>query len=154
MRKLEKLQFLVKLPNWSGKGSRKVPSKNCGFCNFCDYYHDKELRKIATNVKNRQTCDFSQHTKILQFLLLCANLDISETCGSVSSIFIKLDKKVFKGHAIIYLLSFAKSSRSFERKIVSLWKMFFNCCKKKWMSKYIPSITEMVGYDIVPDSGP
>ena len=97
-----------------------MPRKNCGFCDFCDYYHVKELRKIATNMKNCQTCDFSLHTKILQFLLLRANLDISETCGSVSSIFIKLDKKVFKGHAIIYLLSFAKSSRSFERKIVSL----------------------------------
>ena len=80
-----------------------MPRKNCSFCNFCDYYHDKELRKIATNVKNCQSCDFSLHTKILQFLLLRANLDISETCGSVSSIFIKLDKKVFQGHTIIYV---------------------------------------------------
>ena len=61
------------------------------------------MTKNCSNVKNCQSCDFSLHTKILQFLLLRANLDISETCGSISSIFIKLDKKVFQGHTIIYL---------------------------------------------------
>ena len=39
-------------------------------------------------------------------------------------------KRYFKGYAIIYLLSFAWSSRSFERKIVSPWKMSFKRCKK------------------------
>ena len=50
-------------------------TKNCDFSqfllnrqlalNFSDYY--KELRKIATSAKNRQTCDFSQHTKNCNF---------------------------------------------------------------------------------------
>ena len=152
--KLEKSQFLVKFLNWSGKGGRKVPRKNCGFCNFCDYYHDKELRKIATNVKNCQSCDFSLHTKILQFLLLRANLDISETCGSVSSTFIKLDQKVFQGHTIIYVWV-SWNLQGLSRGKLSVHERCFSAAvKKKWMSKYIPSITEMVGYDIVPDSGP
>ena len=36
-KKLEKSQFLLKLLNSSGKGGRRVPSKNCDFCNFCDF---------------------------------------------------------------------------------------------------------------------
>ena len=35
--KMEKLQFLLKLLNSSGKGGRRAPSKNCDVCNFCDF---------------------------------------------------------------------------------------------------------------------
>ena len=35
--KLEKLQFLLKLLNSSGKGGRRVPSKNCDLCEECGY---------------------------------------------------------------------------------------------------------------------
>ena len=32
--KMEKSQFLLKLLNSKGKGGRRVPRKNCDFCNF------------------------------------------------------------------------------------------------------------------------
>ena len=35
--KLDKSQFLLQLLNSSAKGGRRVPSKNCDFCNFCDF---------------------------------------------------------------------------------------------------------------------
>ena len=61
-----------------------MTSKNWDFCNFYDYYYEKELRKIATNVKLTNVRFFTTHEKS-QFFLLRANLDISETCGSALS---------------------------------------------------------------------
>ena len=44
--KLEKLQFLLKLLNSSGKGGRRTPSKNCDFYNSCDFSkNDEKLEK-------------------------------------------------------------------------------------------------------------
>ena len=35
--KLEKSPFFQKILNSSGKGGRRVSSKNCDSCNFCDF---------------------------------------------------------------------------------------------------------------------
>ena len=40
--KLEKSQFLLKLLNSSGEGGTRVFSKNCDFCNFCDFSKNYE----------------------------------------------------------------------------------------------------------------
>ena len=44
-KKLEKSQFLLKFPKLSVRGGRRVPSKNCDFCNFCHF--SKNYKKLG-----------------------------------------------------------------------------------------------------------
>ena len=77
--KLEKLQFLLKLLNSSGKGGRRAPSKNCDFYNSCDFSKNYEileksisqfLRKLNKRVLEEiQVKGAQQKLRFLQFLL-------------------------------------------------------------------------------------
>ena len=40
--KLEKSQFLLKLTKSRVRGDKRVPSKNCNFCDFCDFSKNYE----------------------------------------------------------------------------------------------------------------
>ena len=53
--KLEKSQFLLKLIKSSVRGGRRVPSKNCNFCNFSK--NCKKLEKSQFLLKLRQVLE-------------------------------------------------------------------------------------------------
>ena len=56
--KLEKSQFLLKLLNSSVTGGRRASSKNCDFCNFCDFSKTCEkLEKSQFSLKLRQVLE-------------------------------------------------------------------------------------------------
>ena len=75
--KLEKSQVLLKLLNSSGKGGRRVPSKNCDFSKNCEKL-EKSLKLIQTSVGGgtrvpSKNYDFSENCEQLeksQFLLI------------------------------------------------------------------------------------
>ena len=85
--KLEKSQFLLKLIKSSVRGGRRVPSKNCNFCNFCDFSKNCEkleksqflLKLIKTSVrrgrrvpsKNCDFCNFCDFSKNCHFCSFC-----------------------------------------------------------------------------------
>ena len=80
--KLEKSQFLLKFIKTSVRGGRRVPSKNCNFCNFRDFSKNCEkletsqflLNLIKTSVrgggrvpsKNCHFCSFCDFSKNLR----------------------------------------------------------------------------------------
>ena len=92
--KMEKSQFLLKILNSRVKRGRRVPSKNCDFCNFCDFSKNCEnleksqflLKLLNSRVKGGRTvpsknCDFSKHCEKLeksQFLLKLLNFNMSQ----------------------------------------------------------------------------
>ena len=74
---MEKSQVLLKLLNSSGKGGRRVPSKNCDFSKNCGKL-EKSLKLIQTSVGGgtrvpSKNYDFSKNCEQLeksQFLLI------------------------------------------------------------------------------------
>ena len=67
--KLEKSQFLLKLLNSSGKGGTRVSSKNCDFCNFCDFsknYEKLEKSQFLLKLIKSRACKPGHKSKLME----------------------------------------------------------------------------------------
>ena len=94
--KLEKSQFSLKLLNSSGKGCRRVSSKNCHFCNFCDFSKNCEKLEKSPLLLNLIKSSVTGGTRVSR-----KNCNISKSCEKLekSQFLLKLIKSSVRGGA-------------------------------------------------------
>ena len=113
--KLEKPQFLLKLIKTSVRRGRRVPSKNCDFCNFCDFSKNcKKLEKSQFLLKLRQ---------VLEEVEGCP---AKTAISAVSAISPKICEKLEKSQCLLKLMN--SSGEGSIRRVPSKHYDFCNFC--------------------------